>query len=146
MYHFLQHAHSGLRWLVLLFLVLAVVFALIKWLAKRPFWTTHKKIALFALVFTHLQVVLGFILYFISPKVIFDGAAMNDTASRFYLVEHLAGMLISAIIITIGYSRAKRALPEVSAKSIFWYYLIGLVLILASIPWPFREGLGGAWF
>lgn len=145
LYHTLQHAHSGLRWLVLLFLVLAIVFALTKWMAKLPFWQTHKKVALFALIFTHIQVLLGLILYFISPKVIFAGSSMKETVSRFYLVEHTLGMLIAAILITIGYSKAKRALPESSAKTVLIFYTLGLLLILASIPWPFRN-LGAGWF
>ncbi len=146
MYNMLQHAHSGLRWLVLLFLVLAIVFALIKWIGKKPFWQTHRKYALLALIFTHVQVLIGFILYFISPKVIFAGGAMKDAVSRFYLLEHLVGMLLAVIIITIGYAKAKRALPEKSAKLTFWYYTVGLLLIIASIPWPFRAALGAGWY
>lgn len=141
----LQHAHSGLRWLVLLFLVLAIIFALTKWIGKKPFWQTHKKYALLGMMFTHIQILLGFALYFISPKVIFDKSSMKDAVSRFYLVEHMVGMLIAAVLITIGYSMAKRALPERSAKLIFWFYFAGLIVIVASIPWPFRN-LGGAWF
>ena len=146
MYSMLQHAHSGLRWLVLVGLVLAIAFALTKWLAKKPFWTTHKKFALFGLIFTHLQVVLGLILYFISPKVVFAGESMGNTVSRFYLVEHMVGMLLAAILITIGYSRAKRATPEASAKIIFWTYTIGLLIILGSIPWPGGRIPGVGWF
>ena len=145
LYNILQHAHSGLRWLVILFLVLAIVFSLIKWIGKKPFWETHRKYALLGLIFTHLQILLGFILYFISPKVIMSKEAMKDAVSRFYLVEHLTGMIIAVVLITVGYSMAKRALPEKSSKLIFWFYTIGLLLILAMIPWPFRD-LGGSWF
>ena len=145
MYNGLLHAHSGLRWLVLLFSVLAIVFALTKWIGKKPFWQTHKKIALFALIFTHFQVLFGFILYFVSPKVKFESSSMKDAVSRFYLVEHMAGMLIAALLITIGYSLAKKSLPEASAKKIFWYYLAALIIMLASIPWPTRIPNAG-WF
>ena len=145
MYNGLLHAHSGLRWLVLLFIVLAIVFALAKWIGKKPFWQTHKKIALLALVFTHLQVLFGLIMYFMSPKVKFEASSMKNAVSRFYLVEHLAGMLIAAILITLGYSLAKKSLPEVSAKKIFWYYLAALIVMLVSIPWPSRIPNAG-WF
>lgn len=145
MYLILQHAHSGLRWLVLLFLVLAIVFALIKWLGKKPFWETHKKYALFALIFTHIQLIIGLLLYFISPKVIFAAKSMKDAVDRFFLVEHMVGMLIATVLITIGYSKAKRALPEKSAKLVFWFYTIGLIIILASIPWPSRIP-GTGWY
>lgn len=115
------------------------------WIGKKPFWQTHKNYALLGLIFTHIQIVLGFVLYFISPKVIMSKEAVKDTVSRFYLVEHLTGMVIAAVIITFGYAMAKRALAEKSAKLVFWTYLIGFLLILAMIPWPFRN-LGGGWF
>jgi len=72
---------------------------------------------------------------------------MSITNLRFYSVEHLAGMLIAIILITIGYSSAKRLKEDrLKFKKIFTFYLIGLILILASIPWPFRSELGGSWF
>lgn len=144
-YPILQHAHSGLRWLLLLFLVLSVVYAYSNWMEKKPFWESHKKVALLGLIFTHLQILIGFILYAISPKVIFAASSMKESVTRFFLVEHLTGMVIGAILITIGYAKAKRGSAETSAKNVFIYYGIGLLLILATIPWPFR-GLGTAWF
>jgi hypothetical protein len=46
----------------------------------------------------------------------------------------------------MGYSKAKKKAEDSQKfKTTFWYYLIGLVLILVSIPWPFR-GLGAGWF
>jgi membrane protein DedA with SNARE-associated domain len=66
---------------------------------------------------------------------------------RFYGLEHFAGMLIAVILITIGYSKSKRAKTATEKfKPIKIFYLIGLIIILASIPWPFRANLGGAWF
>jgi hypothetical protein len=56
-------------------------------------------------------------------------------------------MLIAVVLITIGYSKSKRANTAVEKfKPIKIFYLIGLIIILASIPWPFRANLGGAWF
>ncbi len=145
MYDILRHAHSGLRWLVLIALLFAIVNAFSK-KGKSAFSSGDKKSALIALIFTHLQFVIGLILYFVSPKVVFDGAAMKDSVLRFYLVEHISLMLIAVVLITIGYSKAKR-LTDDSKKfaKIGWFYLIGLILILISIPWPFRN-LGGSWF
>lgn len=144
MYNMLTHAHSGLRWLVLLFLVLAIVTAWSNWSKKTDY--PAGKFPLLGLIFTHIQLILGFILYFISPKVQFTSGVMKDSLLRFYTVEHLSLMLIAIILITVGYSKAKKAAPAaIGHKTIFTYYLIGLVLILVSIPWPFR-GLGAGWF
>ncbi len=146
MYEILKSAHSGLRWLVLLTLILAIVNSFGKTRGGITFSGSDKKKALFALIFTHLQFVIGLVLYFISPKVVFDAASMKSPVLRFFLVEHVAMMLIAVILITIGYSRAKRtSLDGKKFKSILIYYLIGLLLIIAAIPWPFRD-LGGSWF
>lgn len=145
MYSFLSHAHSGLRWLLLGFLVLTIIFALSKWIGKKPFWQTHKKFALFTMVFAHVQLILGLILYFISPKVIFSKEAMKDAATRFFLVEHSVMMLISIALITVGYSVAKRQAPEKSSKTIFIIFTIALVVLFLGIPWP-SKGLGTGWF
>ena len=74
------------------------------------------------------------------------GDVMGNSVLRFYTVEHITMMLIAIVLITMGYSKAKRQTEQARGhKTIFTFYLIGLVLILVSIPWPFR-GLGAAWF
>jgi hypothetical protein len=55
-------------------------------------------------------------------------------------------MILAIIIISVGYIMAKKVAPKKKAFSrIFWAYLVGLILILASIPWPFM-GYGTSWF
>lgn len=144
MYNMLLHAHSGLRWLVLVFLILAIVTAWGKWSKQTAY--PGGKLPLLGLIFTHIQLLLGLALYFISPKVQFASGVMKDTTLRFYTVEHIALMLIAIVLITMGYSKAKRQAPEpLGHRTVVRYYAIGLALILLSIPWPFR-GLGAGWF
>lgn len=146
MYTGLVHAHSGLRWLVLLFLVLAIFSSLTKWQGNKTYQAMDKRFSLLGLIFTHLQLILGLVLYFISPKVQFSGDVMGNAITRFYTVEHISIMLIAIVLITIGYSKAKRAnTDQKKFKTTFWYYTIGLILILINIPWPFRN-LGAGWF
>ena len=143
----LKHAHSGLRWLVLIFLVVAIVSALMKWQSRAMHKKSDNMMPMLGMAFTHLQIIIGFILYFMSQKVSFHEGWMKDSASRFYGMEHILMMLIAAILITIGYSKAKRQSDSTKKfKTIFTFYLIGLLLILAAIPWPFRAALGGGWF
>lgn len=147
MYSGLQHAHSGLRWLVLIFLVIALVKGISGWMGNKNYTEGDRKMALFALIFTHIQLLLGLGLYFISPKVSFHEGFMKETIFRFYGVEHMSMMILAIILITVGYSTAKRAGTDLAKhKKIAIWYGIGLLLILASIPWPFREALGGSWF
>lgn len=146
MYQLLVHTHSGLRWVVLITLLVAIFNSFGKTDGSRPFTNKDRRLALMALIFTHLQFIIGLILYFISPMVTFSSEAMKDSLLRFYLVEHITIMLLAIALITIGYSRAKRAVKEGRKfRHILVFYLIGLILILIGIPWPFRFEYAG-WF
>jgi uncharacterized membrane protein YozB (DUF420 family) len=145
MYTGLLHAHSGLRWVALILLIYTVINAFQK-KSSGDFTEKDRKITVFTLMSVHIQIVLGIVLYFISPKVSFAPGFMKDTVMRFFAMEHILLMLIAAVLITIGHVKVKKA--EDSAKKfklISTFFLIGLLLIIAAIPWPFR-GLGSAWF
>ncbi|WP_282784591.1 cytochrome B [Phaeodactylibacter xiamenensis] len=144
MYNMLKHAHSGLRWLLLAALIYAIIKGFQSWRNGKAF---NKPSALIGLILTHVQLVIGLLLYFVySPLVSYGEGFMKDTITRFYTVEHLVTMLLAIILITIGYSRGKRKADATAAgKAVFVFYLIGLLLILLGIPWPFR-GLGAGWF
>jgi DMSO/TMAO reductase YedYZ heme-binding membrane subunit len=146
MYSGLAHAHSGLRWLVLVLLVAAIITAFSNF-KGNSFEKRHKITYLLALVFTHIQLLIGLALYLLSPKVIFSAEMMSQTAARFYTIEHLTLMLLSIVLITVGYSRSKRS-ESIKGKhtSIAIFYLLGLIAVLLGIPWPFREALGAGWF
>ncbi len=144
LYTILLKSHSGLRWL-LLFMFIATLIQL----GRKAFGKADiqvKSISLYTLILTHIQFLIGLVLYFISPKVVFAATSMKDSILRFYLVEHISLMIIAIIILTIGYSKSKQYFSEPKgAKKAFYYYLISLVLILISIPWPFRIPIAG-WF
>ena len=143
MYSGLVHLHSGLRWIALILILIAIVNAATKMNGKREFTDMDKRWNLFALISTHIQLVIGLVLYTMSPKVSFVSGVMKDAQLRFFTVEHILMMLIGIALITIGYSRAKRqseAGPKF--KTTFWFYLIGLVVILSRIPWPGTYGAG----
>lgn len=147
LYSIIQHLHSGWRWVVLLLLVAAILRAT----GKRRGGSVYPgkdKVALYALIATHLQLLGGLLLYlWLSPYVRFEGDIMGTKIVRFYTVEHLVGMLVAIALITVGYSKAKRQ-AELNRgwKTIGIFYGIGLLVMLLSIPWPFRAGLQGGWF
>jgi uncharacterized Tic20 family protein len=147
LYSILQHAHSGFRWIVLILLVWAAYTAFTKWKGEVSFTDDDGKRGLFTMLAAHIQLLVGFVLYFMSPYVKFTGETMKDSLLRFYTVEHISLMLIAIVLITLGHMRAKRGRDDAAKfKSQAVYFSIALVLILISIPWPFREGLGGSWF
>jgi len=139
----LNPIHSGLRWIILILLVLAIINAF----SSKTFEKKHKMINLFAMIALHTQLLIGLVLLKSSGKVNFGEGWMKDAIYRFYGMEHLAGMVIAIALITFGYVKSKKGTtPAEIYKPIKLFYIIGLILILASIPWPFRANLGGAWF
>ncbi len=144
MYIPLLKSHSGLRWLLLASFVLTLVY-LFKMSVAAGNPKKIKLLALTTLIISHIQILLGLTLYFISPKVVFAAGAMKDSVQRFFLVEHISLMLIAVILITIGYARWKRTNRLEATRKLFWYYFISFLLILLSIPWPFRIA-GSSWF
>ena len=142
MYEGLLHFHSGLRWIVLILIIINVINALGGFSGKKVWSEKDKKLSLFALISTHLQTVLGLVLYFMSPKVQFSSNTMGNAMLRFFTMEHLVMMFIAVVLVTIGNRMSKAG----NVKRVFWYYFIALVIIIAAIPWPFRGALGGSWF
>jgi hypothetical protein len=140
-YDILVHAHSGIRWIVLILILAVIINAGSAMSSKRLSTPKDARLSMIAMTSVHLQVLIGLILYFISPRVQFSGNTMSNDQLRFFTVEHTLGMLIAVILITIGHRKAKGG----AFKSVFWYYLIALLIILVSIPWPFR-GFGNGWF
>lgn len=131
MYNGMLHAHSGLRWLVVIFLVLAIIKSFAGWFGKKDFNKSDNLIALLLLSFTHLQFIIGVVMYFISPKVISIGDAMKDSASRFWAMEHGVTLLIAIILITVGRVKSKKAENSIDKfKKGAIFYTIAFVLIL----------------
>jgi heme A synthase len=145
MYTGFLHLHSSLRYLVLIFLLLAIVFAL----TSKTYEKKNKMTALFALIFSHIQFLLGWVMYFMSGISSYWGIEgfMKDKFLRFWALEHPITMTLGIILITAGYSISKRKTADnEKLKPIYIFYTLGLILILASIPWPFREVIGRGWF
>ena len=146
MYNGLLHAHSGLRWIALILLVAAIVNAVIS-KSKGRYEKKDKMLNLFAMITLHTQLLIGLGMYFMSPKVQFSEGWMANGSLRFFGLEHFIGMLLAIVVITIGRKKAEKAsLAADKHKKIVTWYIIGLLIIIAFIPWPFRTALGGAWF
>jgi len=146
MYTGLLHAHSGLRYVVLLLIVAVIIQSLIGWIKGTKFSNIHKKVAIASMSMVHIQFLIGVVLFFISPKVVFDPELFGGAIIRFFTLEHPLLMLIAIAFITVGQVKAKSYTNYKSHKRLFWANLIGLIFILVSIPWPFREQLGAGWF
>jgi len=141
MYNGLLHLHNFLRWVILILLLISIFQSFSK----------HgglKKTSLFLLIASHTQFLIGVYQWFAGNfgynliKSNGFGEVMKNSAQRFWAVEHLSGMLIAIILITAARGKVKR--NDFRAAS--WMYLGALLIILAVVPWPFREGISRPWF
>jgi hypothetical protein len=140
MYDIIKNVHSYWAYLVLLVLVIAVVNSLIKTFGDKEYTAKDFRISLFALIVSHIQLLIGLLLYFVSPR--FDlwselgGEVMKNSIARLYLVEHPLVNIIAVVLITMGYSKHKKKLTsKAKLKPLAIFYTIALLLLLSRIPW-----------
>lgn len=144
-YIWANYIHSILRWIILLLLIVAILKSLRNFNSTQLILKSNNKVSLFLLIAAHFTAVIGIYQWMVGPWGLKNiqnlgmSAVMKDSAARFWAVEHISMMLIAVILITIGRRATKH-------KKVFWIYFIALLLILAAIPWPFREGIGRPWF
>ena len=134
MYTGLLHLHSTIRYIVLILLIVVIIQSLMGWLSKKPYGSLDNKLGLFLFIATHTQLLVGLILFFVSPFVQFSGAAMKDASTRYWLVEHNTAMLIAIVLITLARTTSKK-MQDSSAKHrrMFIFNAIALVIILVTI-------------
>jgi len=140
MYDTVKMLHSYWAYLVLIILIIAVINAIIGLTGKKEYDAKAFRISLFGLILSHIQLLIGIILYFVSPWFSnwseLGGGVMSDSISRLYLVEHPFINILAVVLITIGYSKHKKKSASASKfKTITIFYLLGLVLFLSRIPW-----------
>jgi len=142
MYITIQFIHSWWAYLTVFVVLVATINALAGFFGNKEYQPKDFRIALFALIVTHLQVIIGFILYFVSPfgfqniSNIGMGEVMKSSEFRLYAVEHPLIMILTVVFITIGYSKHKKKLvSKTKFKMLTIFYTIALILMLSRIPW-----------
>jgi hypothetical protein len=142
MYLILLTIHSLFRWFVLISLIYALYRAYTGWFSGKVFTKHDDTVRHTTATISHIQLLLGFGLYFVSPIVnyFFDHFkdAVHERPIRFFGMEHISMMFIAIIILSAGSSSTKRKTTDKEKfKTIAVYYSIALFIILLSIPWPF---------
>ena len=142
MYTTVQFLHSYWAYLVVLVVFLATFNSLLGLFGKRDYGAKDFRISLFALIVTHIQLLIGLVLFFVSPlglKSIQNlgmSGVMKDSVARLNAIEHPTVMIIVVILITIGYSKHKKKLvSKPKFKTLAIFYTLGLILLLSRIPW-----------
>ncbi|MBE2247136.1 MAG: hypothetical protein IAE67_07735 [Candidatus Competibacteraceae bacterium] len=144
--------HSALRYIVLIAIIYTVIRSWSGLLLNKEFNPIDRKAAAIAMGLVHIQVLIGIALYIIRRH--FDGftvmKALKEAGNiegaayvRFWAIEHIAMMLIAAILITIGQSVSKKAhTPQGKYLRLTIFFTLGLLIIFAGIPWPFIKSWG----
>lgn len=147
MYNILLFAHNLLRWVILIFLLLNIFRHLMN--ARKPWEKTDSSLGSILMISAHITLLIGLYQWLAGAygwQIIQSkgfGAVMKDSASRFWAVEHLTGMLIAIILITVGKGIGRKAIPDSTKhRRAGFLFLAALVAILLVTPWPGRPGVG----
>ena len=142
--------HSLFRWAVLLFGFWTLLNAITGFFGKRTYTAGDNRSNLLFMVSCDIQLLIGLILYFTNGW--FDrlkdlGNNMKDPANRFFTMEHMSLLIVAWVLVHIGRSAVKRADTDAAKhKKMLIFFGIALLLILVSIPWPFRQAIERPFF
>lgn len=151
MYNGMLHLHSLLRWIILILLLVAIYRSFAG--RHSSFTTGHRKTGLFLMIAADIMLLVGLYQWFTGPWGLKSiqtngfGNVMKNPGLRFFAVEHTIGMLVAIILIHMGYSYTKKSVADSQKhKRVLLLYGLALLIILISIPWPFRAvGAGRSW-
>ena len=141
MYVILKGIHNITRWLVLLAGLWAIISSFSGLIGKRTWSSADRTAGLAFSALFGIQLILGLILYGISPVV---RAGMMDYANaatqvKFFTVYHLVIMFIAFILAQLGYSRSKKATTDgAKFRMAAIFFTLSMLLTLMMIPWGFR--------
>lgn len=150
MYFTTLFLHSYTRWAVLLSLLFALYRSYAGWLGNRPFAAADHRARVLAVTVSHLQLLLGFWLYFVSPVAnAFWSWPGGDRPLEltFFGILHLAVMSVAIGVLTVGSAVVKRAPTDAQKfRALAIYFSVALLLMLLAVPWPFSPLAARPWF
>lgn len=142
MYSYLLISHSWLRWIVLIALLYAIGKAYSGVRTDRPFSKSDSRLLFATTRLTTIQFLLGIGLYFTSPLTQYFlnnfSEAVHEREPRFFGLEHVTIMVIAVAILEMGAAKVKRQHDDrLKFQTMLRWLVIGLLLILSSVPWSF---------
>ncbi len=142
--------HNLLRWAVLLFGLLTFFRAISGVISKRTFTGGDSSSNFWFMLSCDIQLLLGLILYFNGQwfeRLKNFHETMKNTDYRFFSFEHGVMMIIAWILVHVGRVSVKKASTASSKhKRALLFFGLAIILILASIPWPFRDTVMRPWY
>lgn len=142
MYSTLLPLHSLVRWMLLVFLMYSTYRAFVGYIQNRAFSRTDNAFRHWTATVSHIQLMIGVILYTQSPIVKYfwtdTKAASQNLDVTFYGLIHIIFMLSAIVVITVGSALAKRqSSSKQKFKTMLVWFSIALIIIFIAIPWAF---------
>jgi heme A synthase len=135
----LNHLHSFNRYFLLIALFYVLYRAFDGWLRRKPFTAADDKASLVLFILAHLQLTIGLIQYIFTSgltQAAFAnmGAAMKDPWLRYFAVEHITGMILAIVLISVGRIASKKAASDNEKhRKLAIYTASGLLIIIAVL-------------
>jgi len=135
--------HNFTRWVVLLMGLLASYRAIVGWLGKKNWADTDKKVGLFFTISVDIQLLIGFLLYFVFSEwalkaILRIGMAevMENSGLRYYAVEHVFYMALGFVFAHLGSALPKKVDDsQIKFKLAAFWIGLATILIIVGIPW-----------
>lgn len=148
LHQFLLSAHNLTRWAVVGGGVAALVVPALALRNQRAWGKQDDQIYAFFMWAITVQFLIGLALYVVGPiglSSFVKGMAdvMRSSVLRFFVVEHITLMTIVAALVHGGRAMIRKAKNDQGKhKRAAILSGVSLLLVLASIPWPFYENFG----
>jgi hypothetical protein len=152
MYKGLLHLHSVLRWVILILFLVAIYKSFAD--RHKAYGESHKKSAFWLMISCDIMLLLGLYQWFAGDwgikliRTMGFGNVMKTPPLRFFAVEHITAMILAIVLVHVGYGFTKKNIPDsMKHKRVLVFFGLALLIVLISIPWPFRTvGAGRTWF
>lgn len=145
--------HSLLRWAIVLTGIWAIIRAIKGVSGNSAYTSADKKAGLFFMISLDIQLLVGIVLYFISPMAMkafqsMGGEVMRQAPYRYFAVEHAFAAIIAIALVHIGRSKVKKATSDAQRHKLsLIFFLLALVILASRVPWPWTAmGAGRGWF
>lgn len=141
-YTILLNIHSVIRWISIVLLLMSLIRTYSAWAGNKAFLPYDNIMKQATVSLIHVQLITGFILYGISPKVnaYFKDYAHNASNKefRFFSMEHAILMLLAVVVITIGAAKSKKKKSDREKfKTLALWFSAGLAIILITIGYHY---------
>ena len=136
----IKSIHGLFAFFFLISALFFIIISLIGFIKKSEFKKSNMTLARLAFISSHIQLVLGFILWYSQGYLAQMSqdmkSVMSEKSIRLLAVEHPAINILAIAILTIGFISIKKStLDQTKHIKGILYFGIALILILSRIPY-----------